>query len=220
LQNKQIAFDSLEAMMLNALIFRTIKTKALDESKRMALTYGEPEWCKGFGIRHTHLMAVAPTVSNSTISGGLSAGIEPIAANIFVQKSAKGTFIRKNKTLEKLLDDKNKNTDDTWNLINKDNGSVLNLKFLSKEEKEVFKTAKEINQFALIRQAAQRQKWIDQGQSLNLFFALNADPKYIHEVHMEAWKTGLKGLYYCRTESVLRSDLATRTADECQACEA
>lgn len=220
LQNKQISFDSLDAMMLNALIFRTIKTKALEQSKEMAITYGEPEWCKGFGIRHTHLMAVAPTVSNSTISGGLSAGIEPIAANIYVQKSAKGTFIRKNKTLEKLLQSKDKNNEETWNLINKDHGSVLNLKFLTKEEKEVFKTAKEINQFALIRQAAQRQKWIDQGQSLNLFFALNADPKYIHEVHMEAWKTGLKGLYYCRTESILRADLATRTADECQACEA
>jgi ribonucleoside-diphosphate reductase alpha chain len=215
-----IPFDSFDAMMLNAKIFKTIKDKATHQSQKMAETYGEPEWCKGFGIRHTHLMAVAPTVSNSTISGGVSAGIEPIAANIFVQKSAKGTFIRKNKSLEKLLTSKNKNTEEVWNQISKDQGSVLGLKFLSEEEKEVFKTAKEINQFAIIKQAAQRQKWIDQGQSVNLFFGLNSDPKYIHQVHLEAWKSGLKGLYYCRTDSILRADLATRSADECKACEA
>lgn len=220
LQNKMIPFDSFEAMMLNAQIFRTIKDKATKQSQEMAKTYGEPLWCKGFGMRHTHLMAVAPTVSNSTISGGVSAGIEPLAANIFVQKSAKGTFIRKNKSLEQLLISKNKNTEEVWNQISKDQGSVLNLKFLTEEEKEVFKTAKEINQFAIIKQAAQRQKWIDQGQSVNLFFGLNADPKYIHQVHLEAWKTGLKGLYYCRTDSILRADLATRSADECKACEA
>jgi ribonucleoside-diphosphate reductase alpha chain len=221
LQDRMVAFDSFDAMMLNALIFRTINKKAEKATKDMIVAgFSEPIWCKGLGRRHTHLMAVAPTVSNSTISGGLSAGIEPIAANIFVQNSAKGTFVRKNKRLERFLDSKNLNTDEVWSQINKDAGSVLNVKGLSKEEKEVFATAKEINQFAIIKQAGQRQKWIDQGQSINLFFGINADPKYIHQVHKMAYDLGLKGLYYLRSESILRADLASRSAEECVACEA
>jgi ribonucleoside-diphosphate reductase alpha chain len=219
LQSKMVAFDSFEAMMLNAAIFRTIREQSEIATKELAEKYGEPEWCKGFGRRNATLMAVAPTVSNSTISGGMSAGIEPIAANMFVQKSAKGTFIRKNKILERVLEEKGLNTEATWHQISKDGGSVQNLKGMSAEEKEVFMTAKEINQFAIIKQAAQRQKWIDQGQSINLFFGTNSDPKYIHEVHLEAWKQGLKSLYYCRSESVIRADLASRQKDECKACE-
>lgn len=220
LQASNISFDSFDAMMLNSEIFRHMQKESKRASVALAVEYGEPEWCKGHGIRNATTMAVAPTVSNSTISGGLSAGIEPVAANVWVQKSAKGTFIRKNKQLEILLVAKGKNSDDVWTEINKNSGSVQTLKFLSQEEKEIFLTAKEINQFAIIRQAAQRQKWIDQGQSINLFFGVNSDPAYIHEVHLEAWKSGLKGLYYCRTESVLRADLATRQKDECAACEA
>lgn len=220
LQNKGIAFDSFDAMMLNAQIFKQMDEQSKVASQQLALEYGEPEWCKGFGIRNSHRIAIAPTVSNSTISGGVSAGIEPLAANMFVHKTAKGVFIKKNSSLEALLASKGANTDEVWDQISKDAGSVLNVKCLSAEEKEVFKTAREINQFAIIRQAAQRQKWIDQGQSVNLFFGLNSDPKYIHNVHMEAWQKGLKGLYYCRTESILRADLATRSADECAACEA
>lgn len=219
LQNKMTAFDSFDAMKLNAEIFRLINQETEKATKDLAKEYQEPLWCKGLGRRNTHVMAIAPTVSNSLISGGLSAGIEPWSANLFVQNSAKGTFIRKNKQLEFLLENKNKNNEETWNQINKDAGSVLNLKFLSEHEKEVFATAREINQFAIIKQAAQRQKWIDQGQSINLFFGINADPKYIHEVHKMAYDSGLKGLYYCRTESGLRADLATRSADECKACE-
>jgi len=220
LQEKLVAFDSFDAMMLNAQIFKKLRTDAEKASRAMAVTYGEPEWCKGSGLRHGTLLAVAPTVSNSTISGGVSAGIEAVAANMFVQKSAKGTFIKKNRTLEKLLASKEKNTEEVWTQISKEGGSVQQLKCLSPEEKEIFLTAREINQFAVIRQAAQRQKWIDQGQSVNLFFAINSDPKYIHEVHLEAWKQGLKGLYYCRTDSVLKADLASRQSDECRACEA
>lgn len=219
LQERMIPFDSFDAMMLNSLIFKTIRTKADKATAQLAKEYGEPLWCQGLGRRNATTMAVAPTVSNSLISGGLSAGIEPIAANLYVQNSAKGTFVRKNKTLEKFLEQKGLNTEETWYQINKDAGSVLNVKGLTQDEKEVFLTAKEINQFALIRQAASRQKWIDQGQSLNLFFGVNSDPKYVHSVHLEAWKLGLKSLYYCRTESVLRGDLASRSADECKACE-
>jgi ribonucleoside-diphosphate reductase alpha chain len=220
LQNKMIPFDSFEAMMLNSQIFSKIRSKAETSTKELAIELGEPEWCKGFGRRNTHLLAVAPTVSNSTISGGHSAGIEPIAANIFSKKSAKGTFIIKNKALENLLILKGKDTAEIWKLINEQLGSVQHLKFLSNEEKAVFLTAREINQHAIIKQAAQRQKYIDQGQSVNLFFANNASPKYIHEVHLAAWESGLKSLYYLRTEGVLRGDLASRSKEECAACEA
>lgn len=220
LQQKMIPFDSFDSMMLNSQIFRHIQYKSLEASSKLAQLFGEPEWCKGSGYRHLTVNAVAPTTSNSLISGGVSQGIEPISANVFVQNSAKGSFIRKNKQLEILLEQKGKNTEDTWLQINKDLGSVLNLNFLSAEEKEVFKTFKEINQFAIIKQAGQRQKWIDQGQSVNLSFGVNADPKYVHEVHLEAWKQGLKSLYYIRSESVLRADLASRSKDECAACEA
>lgn len=220
LQKNNIPFDSMDAMMLNGQVFRTIRSKADVATRELAVEFGEPEWCKGTGVRNTHLLAIAPTVSNSTISGNLSAGIEPLVANSFVQNSSKGTFIRKNGILRELLASKGKDTDEVWRFIDKEAGSVQSLPFLSAQEKEVFLTARELNQFSIIRQAGQRQKWIDQGQSINLFFGVNSDPKYIHEVHMEAWKAGLKGLYYCRTESVLRADMASRDSSECKACEA
>lgn len=219
LQENNIPFDSFQAMMYNNMIFKQIREQADKATSDLAKQFGEPEWCKGTGRRNTHCLAVAPTVSNSIISGSVSAGIEPIAANVFALKSAKGTFLRKNKTLEKLLELKGKNTPDVWRTISQDDGSVQSLSFLTKEEKEVFLTAREINQFAIIKQAAQRQKYIDQGQSVNLFFGKNSDPKYIHQVHMEAWKQGLKGLYYCRAESVLKGDKVNRQKDECAACE-
>lgn len=220
LQERGLAFDSFDTMQLNAEIFKTIRKKAETETAILAKELGEPEWCKGFGRRNSHLIAVAPTVSNSTISGGYSAGIEPISANVFVQKSAKGTFIRKNKTLEKLLEAKGKNLPDIWKSINEQSGSVQHLDFLSPEEKEIFLTAREINQHTLVKLAVQRQKWVDQAQSLNLFFAMNSSPKYIHDVHISAWKSGLKTLYYLRSDGVLRSDLASRSESECKACEA
>jgi ribonucleoside-diphosphate reductase alpha chain len=219
LQQKMVAFDSFDAMMLNANIFRTLKTKAEEETKKMAVELGEPEWCKGYGIRNTHLLAIAPTVSNSIISGGHSPSIEPFAANIFSQKSAKGTFIKKNPGLEALLEIKGKNTTDVWKSINEQSGSVQHLTFLSETEKAVFLTAREINQYAIVKQAAQRQKFIDQGQSINLFFGANSDPKYIHGVHLMAWEEGLKSLYYFRTEGVIKGDMASRSKDECAACE-
>jgi ribonucleotide reductase alpha subunit len=220
LQERSLSFDSFDTMQLNAEIFRTICSKADEETKVLAKELGEPEWCKGFGIRNTHRLALAPTVSNSTISGGHSAGIEPISANVFVQKSAKGTFIRRNMTLDRLLTAKEKNTVEIWKSINEQSGSVQHLSFLSDQEKEVFLTAREINQHTVVKLAVQRQKWIDQAQSVNLFFASNASPKYIHEVHLNAWKSGLKTLYYLRSDGVLKSDLASRSESECKACEA
>lgn len=220
LQEKSLAFDSFETMQLNAKIFKTIRAKAEEETAVLAQELGEPEWCKGFNRRNTHLIAIAPTVSNSTISGGHSAGIEPISANVFTQKSAKGTFIRKNRTLERLLEAKGHSTPEIWKSINEQSGSVQHLNCLSKEEKEIFLTAREINQHTLVKLAVHRQKWVDQAQSVNLFFALNSSPIYIHEVHVAAWKSGLKTLYYFRSDGVIKSDLASRSESDCKACEA
>lgn len=217
LQKNKIPFDSFESMRLNAEIFKYIQSEALIASKKLAEEYGVPEWCDN--TRNTHLLALAPTVSNSIISGSISAGIEPISANVFSLKTAKGTFMRFNPLVKELLISRNKDNIDTWKSINEKDGSVQHLSFLSNEEKEIFLTAREINQFAIVKQAAQRQKWIDQGQSVNLFFAKNSSPKYIHEVHMEAWESGLKGLYYCRAESILKGDSISRQKDECKACE-
>ena len=219
LQRQKIPFDSFQAMTLNATIFKHIREEAEIETKVLAQELGEPEWCVGFQRRNTHLVAVAPTVSNAIISGGVSPSIEPWAGNIFVQKSAKGTFIRKNIELEKILIEKDKNTQDVWKSINEQQGSVQHLNFLSPLEKEIFLTAREINQHAIVNQAAQRQKWIDQGQSINLFFNLNSSAKYIHEVHINAWESGLKSLYYLRSEGVIRGDGAFRSREECSACE-
>jgi len=229
LQNKGIPFDSFDAMMLNRDVFSLIQRESVKASQKMATEYGEPEWLKGYGMRNSHLQAVAPTMSNALISGGVSQGIEPIVANVYAQKTAKGVFLRKNPALAAILEAKGKNNIDVWNKINSDKGSVKNLDFLSQDEKEVFKTAREINQFALVRQAAQRQKFIDNGQSLNLFFTIPEDVgdtelkkklgKYIHEVHYEAWQTGLKGLYYLRAESPLRGDAIYHEESDCRSCE-
>lgn len=219
LQAKQLPFDSFNSMMLNAQIFKHIRDNADRATLELGGLLGEPEWCVGSGRRNTHTMAVAPTVSNAMISGGVSQGIEPIISNVYAQKTAKGTFIRKNPQLEALLKSKKKDTVEVWNSINRNQGSVADLECLSPEEKEIFLTAREVNQFAIVNQAAQRQKWVDQGQSVNLFFGMNSDPRYIHEVHMEAWRKGMKGLYYCRTESVLRGDNVFRSKDDCKACE-
>lgn len=224
LQSKNMAFDSMEAYLLNNSIFKSIRTKADAATKELSEVYGEPEWCKGHGRRNSHTMAIAPTVSNSIISGGHSSGIEPITANAYVLKSAKGTFIVKNKQLQALLESLGKNTDDVWKKIAIENeGSVASLDFLSKEQKAVFETAREINQFSIVKLAAARQKYIDQGQSINLFFPANVDAKYFNAVHTEAFNSNLKGLYYCRSASILKSDSGSkeykRELSECTFCE-
>lgn len=218
LQSKNIPFDSFEAMMLNSEVFRRIQLEANKASEFLAREYGEPEWMQGTGRRNSHLIAVAPTVSNSIISGNVSPGIEPIPANAYVKKTAKGAFIQYNPILKQKLADLGLDNEDTWNKIVKNEGSVQQID-LPQELKEVFLTAREINQFAIVKQAAQRQKWIDQGQSVNLFFAANSDPKYIHKVHMLAWESGLKSLYYLRSSSIIKGDMASRSEAECKACE-
>lgn len=218
LQSQGKAFESFSTMMLNAEIFKHIYKEAARQSKSMAYEFGEPEWCKGTGMFNTHLMAIAPTRSNSIISGDVSAGVEPIIANAYVDKTAKGTFIRKNPHLMILLDRYGKNEEKIWKDIARKHGSVQHLDFLSNDEKNVFKTAYEIDQMAIINQAAQRQKFICQSQSLNLFFPANVKPSYFNKVHIKAWESGVKTLYYCRSKAGIQADVANR-GDECLSCE-
>jgi ribonucleoside-diphosphate reductase alpha chain len=219
LQQKDLPFNSISSTAWTHTIFSDIRQKAEATSRQLAVEYGEPLWCKGTGMRNTHLLAIAPTVSNSRICS-VSAGIEPIPANVYTFNGAKGTFIVKNKTLEALLESRGHNTEAVWDQILLDDGSVQNLSddILSPDDKEVFLTFSETNQLELIRQAAVRQKYIDQAQSLNVSFDPTDSPKWINQVHMEAHRLGIKTLYYLRTDSVIKGDLGSRTA-ECASCD-
>ena len=229
LQEKGLPFEGLLAQYETRKIFSQIKIESERASMALAEEFGEPLWCVGTGMRNTHLRAIAPTVSNSKLSGNVSPGIEPWAANVFTEQSAKGTFIRKNPTLVKLLKKFKINTDKVWNRIMKDAGSVQGVKELNDvmvgpygdiPAKEVYKTFKEINQLELVNQAGIRQQYIDQSVSLNLAFPSEATPKWVNKVHFEAWKKGIKTLYYTRTESVLRGDIAKAAMDEeCLSCD-
>lgn len=228
LQERGLPFEGLLSQFETRKIFSQIKIESERASKDLAEIYGEPLWCVGTGMRNTHLRAVAPTVSNSKLSGNVSSGIEPWAANVFTEQSAKGTFIRKNPTLEKVLRKFNLDTPEIWNQILEDGGSVQNIKELDDKffgnfedipVKDVFKTFKEINQLELINQAGIRQQYIDQSVSLNLAFPSEAPPRWINQVHMEAWKKGIKTLYYMRTESVLRGDIAAKAMVDCVSCD-
>jgi ribonucleoside-diphosphate reductase alpha chain len=221
LQDKNIPFVGIQANAMTRKIFGFIQEEVLKASRDQATEYGEPEWCKGTGLRHTHHTAIAPTVSNAIISGGVAASIEPIPANVYNLKSAKGVFIKRNPILERLLQHKGYNIDSVWDQILRDHGSVMGLPdyILTDEEKEVFLTFKEINQLEIVKQNGIRQQFIDQAISLNLSFDPNDTPKWISQVHKEAWKQGIKTLYYLRTESVLRGDNLQRLSD-CISCEA
>ena len=245
LQQKGMAFEGLPAQFETRKIFSQLKIESERASRDMANEYGEPLWCVGTGMRNTHLRAIAPTVSNSKLSGNVSAGVEPWAANVFTEQTSKGTFIRKNRELEKALRKIGINTKETWDKILNDGGSVQDLNELDdwgfvlgrlshRDEisqdsidrkevdwmKDVFKTFKEINQLELVKQAGIRQQYIDQAVSLNLAFPAQASPKWINQIHLEAWKQGIKTLYYMRTESVLRGDIAARATDpDCLSCD-
>ncbi len=227
LQKNGIAFEGLLAQFKTREIFSKLKIETERASRDLAETYGEPLWCVGTGMRNTHLRAIAPTVSNSKLSGNISPGVEPWAANVFTEQTAKGTFIRKNPTLLKLLRKHKINTNEIWNKILADGGSVQDIAELDDitmghdiPAKEVFKTFKEINQLELVNQAGLRQQYIDQSVSLNLAFPSEATPKWLNKVHFEAWKKGVKTLYYTRTESVLRGDIAaTAMNEDCLACD-
>lgn len=231
LQQNRIPFEGLQAQFKTREIFSKIKIESERASRTLAEEYGEPLWCVGTGMRNTHLRAVAPTVSNSKLSGNVSAGIEPWPANVFTEQSAKGTFLRKNAELERALIEFGINNDEVWDTILRDGGSILGIREIESygwtdehgnETKlmDVFKTFKEINQLELVKQAGIRQQYIDQSVSLNLAFPSEATPRWIHQVHFEAWKQGIKTLYYVRSESVLRGDIAARAMDpDCVSCD-
>lgn len=210
LQQERIGFEWISAFSYNHLIFEHMKKESTRASEFLAKELGEPEWCKGHGVRNSHRLAIAPTVSNSVISGNVSAGIEPWSSNAFANKTAKGVFIHQNKELKKVLEELNKDTPEVWSSISTNEGSVQHLDFLSSDLKEVFKTARELDQLQVVRQNADRQKYVDQGISLNLFFKANVDLAYFSKVHFSAWERGLKSLYYCRCEEASRGDVASR----------
>lgn len=220
LQRHMVPFESTDARLLNLEIHRDIKEKALAASRSLASELGEPEWCQGTGLRHTHLLAIAPTRTNAVISGAFSQGIEPIDSNYFAAVQAKGTFVRKNPALEKLLCEKGVG-DEVWDSILAHNGSVQHLDCLTADEKSVFRTAREINQFELIKQAADRQPFVCQAQSLNLFVDPDITAEEMFKLHLIAWKNGVKSLYYLKSSSPLKkkqSETVVVTKDACPYC--
>jgi len=216
LQQKMIGFESMSAKMLNNQIWKLIREKADKSSGDLAKEYGEAPLLKGYNRRNTTTLAVAPTTSSSFILGQVSPSIEPLNSNYFVKDLAKGKFTFKNPYLKALLKEKGKHDDDTWKSILVKGGSVQHLDFLTKDEKDVFKTFGEISQKEIIIQAAARQKYIDQGQSLNLMIPPNTKPKDVNELMIFAWENGIKSLYYQRSANP--SQELARNILECQSC--
>ena len=217
LQSKMLAFNSQEAFNLNTEIFKLIKEKSYSASKELAKKFGEPEVLKGSGRRNATLNAIAPTTSSAFILGQVSQGIEPIWSNIYVKDIAKTKTTIKNPFLVNLLEEKKKNNKETWSSIRDRDGSVQHLEFLSDEEKNVFKTYSEIDQMDIIYQAANRQSYIDQGQSVNLMVHPDMSAKEINKLYITAWKLGLKSLYYQHSMNAAQQ---FKQKKECASCEA
>jgi len=214
-QRNMIPFDSFEAHQKNTEMFKHLHDETLEASQWMAKEWGAPGWCRGYGVRNTHRLSVAPNMSSAVIAGQVSQGIEPIYANVFMQATSAGEMQRINPQFLSLMNERGKHTKATIRSIIDNNGSVQHLDWLTALEKEVFKTAFEIDQRAILRLASTRQRYIDQGQSLNLFFAAEESEEYIAQIHKEAlldlW---IKGLYYVRTLAGVQA-----AKDECKACE-
>ena len=218
LQSKMIAFESLEAKMLNTQIHRFIRDKSIAASKEMAKEYGEPSLLKGYGLRNVTTMAIAPTTSSSFILGQVSPSIEPLESNYYTKDLAKGKFTYKNPYLTEVLKKYEKNTAEVWQSIMIKGGSVQHLTFLTDNEKDVFKTFGEISQKEIVIQAAARQKFIDQGQSINLKIHTKVSAKDANELLIFAWEQGVKCLYYQRGTNPAQE--LGRSILECKSCEA
>ena len=218
LQRNMIPFESMEAKQFNAKVFKQIQEQSIAASRELAHIYGEPEMLKGYGLRNTTTMAIAPTTSSSAILGQTSPGIEPFASNYYKAGLAKGNFMRKNKYLTKLLEEKGLDNEDVWRDIMLNHGSVQHMSQLTQEEKDVFKTFKEISPMEIVTQAAQRQQYIDQAQSLNLNIPSTMPIKDVNKVMIEAWKMGVKTLYYQRSQSVSKELMINFV--NCSSCEA
>ena len=228
LQSKSIPFASAIAKGINRTIFSKIKEESLQTSKILAEERGEAPDMEGTGLRFAHMLAVAPNASSSIICGGTSPSIEPLRANAYTQKTMSGTHFMRNKFLEKLLKEKEINTDETWKSIIANRGSVRHLEQLNDWEKDVFATAIEIDQRWIIDLAADRQKYICQSQSLNIFVPSDVNIKDLHLLHLTAWQKGIKTLYYCRSEAIKRAEIISTKIErivrpdgdsDCLACE-
>ena len=222
LQSKNIPFEGVMSRSLTSIIFKQLQEQSKEASKELAMIYGPApiytEIKEEEIYRNTTTMAIAPTTSSSAILGQVSPGIEPYSSNYFKAGLAKGNFIRKNKYLQELLKSKGEDTEEVWREIMLKSGSVQSLSCLTQEEKEVFKTFKEISQYEIISQAALRQKYIDQSQSLNLNIPSEVPIKDVNKLFIEAWKQGIKTLYYQRSSSVAKEQLTNIVS--CTSCEA
>ena len=218
LQKNRIPFESLKAKQLTNTIFEHIANESQKASINLAEIYGEPEVLREYGRRNTTLLAIAPTTSSSAILGQSSPGIEPFSSNYFKAGLSKGNFMRKNKYLAELLEEKGINNEDTWRSIMLNHGSVQHLNELTNDEKSVFKTFKEISQLEIIQQASIRQKYIDQSQSLNLNIPSDLSIREVNKLLIEAWRLGIKTLYYQRSQSVSKEFITNLVT--CSSCEA
>lgn len=225
LQSKDIPFEGLSAKIANLRMFRYIKAQATKATQTMARTRGEPDDLVGTGTRNAHLIAVAPN-ANSSIICGCSASIEPIKSNAYVHRTRAGSHLVKNVYLQKILYSMGKDTPEVWQSIIMNEGSVQHLDFLNNTVKDIYKTAFELDQMWIVEHAADRQQYICQGQSLNLFFPAGSPKSYVNAVHLRAWKSKLKGLYYLRTSAGVQADKiglkiernALQDAEECLSC--
>ena len=216
LQSKMLPFDSQKAYDLNSEVFKRLKQNSYKASEELARKFGEPKLLKGYGRRNTTLNAIAPTTSSAFILGQVSQGIEPIWSNIYVKDIAKIKTTIKNPFLINLLKEKGMDTPEVWRDIRDRDGSVQHLDFLSENEKEVFKTYSEIDQMVIIYQAANRQNYLDQGQSLNIIIHPDTSTKDINKIHVTAWKLGLKSLYYQHSMNAAQK---FKQKKDCESCE-
>ena len=230
LQSKGVPMESVVAMSWNKIIFKHIHSKALETNLKLGKERGEPSDMKGTGKRFAHMIAIAPNASSSIICGGVSPSIEPMRANAFTQKTLSGSALMKNPNLEKLLQTKGLNNKQIWQSIITNKGSVAHIKELSKDERDTYKTAIELGQEWLVDLAADRQKYICQAQSLNLFFTPDVNVRKLNNIHKRAWSKKLKTLYYLRSEAMTRAEVVANKVerivrkdaeeDECLSCQA
>lgn len=230
LQSKNVPWESVMAQSWNTLIFKHINTKMTEANLKLGTERGEAPDAKGTGKRFSHQHAIAPNANIAVICGNTSPSVEPFSANAFVQKTLSGSFMMKNKALVKVLEtygfkEGTQECEDVWTFIASNKGSVKGLSFMSEEHKNVFKTALELNQQWIVKLASERQPYICQGQSLNLFFPPTVHKQELHDVHMSAWRQGLKGLYYCRSQKAIEAqqiteiNFDTNKEEECISCQ-
>jgi ribonucleoside-diphosphate reductase alpha chain len=213
-QSQMVPLESVMAKVWNKRIFKHIREQADEASKILAEERGACPDAADYGIqeRFSNKMAIAPTASISIICGGASPGVEPNAANSYTHKTLSGSFNVRNKYLKQLLAEKGKDTDEIWSSITTTDGSVQHLDFLTDDEKDVFKTSFELDQRWIIELAGDRSEYICQGQSVNVFLPADVHKKTLHEIHWQAWKKGVKSLYYCRSRSIQRADVVSTKA--------